>query len=146
MEFCNRVRHGPVLKLSTFSPGSEFSPRSLGTILMGSDRHYAEEAPAYKIAVRRPIRGRAAMGAAIRAVRTCLAAVLITAAALMGAYAAQAGSSSQASAADTEEPPAQVRALLNLLADTTVQKWLEQQGAAKAAAAPAQETDNSVED
>jgi len=86
------------------------------------------------------------MGAAIRAVRTCLVAVLITGAALTGAYADPAGSPGQTPAAATEEPPAQVRALLNLLADTTVQKWLEQQGAAKAAAAPAQVTDNSVED
>jgi hypothetical protein len=80
------------------------------------------------------------MGAGIRAVRACLAAVLITAAALTSAYAAQP------SAEATQEPPAQVRALLNLLSDATVQKWLEKQGEAKAAAASAQGTDNSVED
>jgi hypothetical protein len=80
------------------------------------------------------------MGAGIRAVRACLAAILITAAALTSAYAAQP------SAEATQEPPAQVRALLNLLSDATVQKWLEKQGEAKAAAASAQGTDNSVED
>src|SRR5258708_37297624 len=36
-----------------------------------------------------------------------------------------------------EEPPAQVRALLNLLADPAVQKWLEKQGLAQAATPPA---------
>jgi len=86
------------------------------------------------------------MGAAIRGVRSCIAAVLIAAAAPTGAYAANAGPSSQAPAAAREEPPPQVRALLNLLGDTTVQKWLEQQGAAKAAAAPAQESENALED
>jgi moderate conductance mechanosensitive channel len=95
---------------------------------------------------RQPIGGRTVTGAAIRAVRTCLAAVLITAGALTGACAAQTGSSGQAPAGAPEEPPAQVRALLNLLADTTVQKWLEQQGAAKAAAGSVQITDSSVED
>ena len=84
--------------------------------------------------------------AAIRAALTCLATVLITSAVPTGAHAAQTGSSGQAPAAAPEEPPAQVRALLNLLGDTTVQKWLEQQGAAKAAAGSAHETDNSVED
>jgi small-conductance mechanosensitive channel len=77
----------------------------------------------------------------LRAVRTCLAAALITAAALTGAFAAQkAGSSSQASAAATDEPPAQVRALLNLLSDPAVQKWLEKQSLSEAAAPPAHPT------
>jgi moderate conductance mechanosensitive channel len=74
----------------------------------------------------------------LRVVRTCLAAALITAAALTGAFAAQkAGSSSQASPAPTEEPPAQVRALLNLLTDPAVQKWLEKQGLPQTATPPA---------
>jgi small-conductance mechanosensitive channel len=78
----------------------------------------------------------ACMGAAIRAVQACLAATLITVSALTGAFAAQTGESSSQAAA-TEEPPAQVRALLNLLADPTVQKWLEKQGLSKAVAPPA---------
>ena len=36
-----------------------------------------------------------------------------------------------------QDPPAQVRALLNLLADPTTQKWLEKQGLPKPAAPPA---------
>jgi small-conductance mechanosensitive channel len=83
----------------------------------------------------------------IRGLHTCLVAVLIIAAALTAANAAQkAEPPGQGSTATPEEPPAQVRALLNLLSDTTVQKWLEKQGAAKVAAASAPETDNSVED
>jgi small-conductance mechanosensitive channel len=87
------------------------------------------------------------MGPAIRAVRTCLVVVIVAAAALTSAYAAQkAPLPNETAAATPDEPPAQVRALLNLLSDTTVQKWLEKQGEAKAAATSAQETDNSVED
>jgi small-conductance mechanosensitive channel len=87
------------------------------------------------------------MRPAIRAVRTCVAALLIAAAALTAADGAQkAESLSQGSAIATEEPPAQVRALLNLLTDPTVQKWLDKQGEAKAAARSVQETGNSVED
>jgi small-conductance mechanosensitive channel len=73
---------------------------------------------------------------ALRAVLTRLAVVMMTAATLTSAFAAQkAGSSSQA--AITEEPPAQVRALLNLLTDPAVQKWLEKQGLSQATAPPA---------
>jgi hypothetical protein len=98
-------------------------------------------------AVRRRLEGFSAMAQVIRGVHTCLVAVLIIAAALTTANAAQkAEPPGQGSTATSEEPPAQVRALLNLLSDTTVQKWLEQQGAAKVAAAAAPETDNSVQD
>jgi small-conductance mechanosensitive channel len=87
------------------------------------------------------------MRPATRATRICFAAVLVAAAALTSAYAAQKVElASQAPAATAEEPPAQVRALLNLLSDTTVQKWLDKQAEAKAPAAAAQETDGSVED
>ncbi len=59
---------------------------------------------------------------------------MITAAALTGAYGASKTGSSQAATSAAQDPPAQVRALLNLLADPTTQKWLEKQGLPKAAA------------
>ena len=67
--------------------------------------------------------------------------MLITAAALAGAYAAPKAGSGQAAVqsqdAVQQDPPAQVRALLNLLADPATQKWLEKQGLPKTAAAAA---------
>jgi small-conductance mechanosensitive channel len=63
--------------------------------------------------------------------------VVIAAATLPAAFAAQKASSSQSSAAASQNPPAQVRALLNLLADPSVQKWLEKQDLPEAAAPPA---------
>ena len=56
---------------------------------------------------------------------------------LTGASAAQKAGSSKEPAAAGQQPPPQVQALLNLLADTTVQKWLEKQGA-PAPAAPSE--------
>jgi moderate conductance mechanosensitive channel len=75
-----------------------------------------------------------------RIVRLWLAALLIFGAAATGAYAAAKPGSGQAAAVPSKEPPAQIRALLILLADPAVQKWLEKEGAAappaKAAAHP----------
>ncbi len=51
--------------------------------------------------------------------------------------APKAGSSLTGSGASGQTPPAQVRAFLNLLADPTVQKWLESESAAARAARPA---------
>ncbi len=53
---------------------------------------------------------------------------------MTGALAASKNGSGQASNSATQDPPAQVRALLNLLADPTTQKWLEKQGLPKQAA------------
>ena len=88
------------------------------------------------------------MRPATRAIRTCFVAVLLAAAALTRADAAEkVEPPSQAFGASTEEPPAQVRALLNLLSDTTVQKWLNKQGEATTAPVDtAQETNASIEE
>ncbi len=56
---------------------------------------------------------------------------------LTGTLAAQKAGSSKESAAAGQQPPPPVQALLNLLADQTVQKWLEKQGSAESAAPPA---------
>jgi small-conductance mechanosensitive channel len=53
---------------------------------------------------------------------------------LTGTLAAQKAGSSKESAAAGQQPPPPVQALLNLLADQTVQKWLEKQGSAESAA------------
>jgi small-conductance mechanosensitive channel len=63
-------------------------------------------------------------------IRVWLAAVLIA------ATAATSAAAKEGSAAATPGPPAQVRALINLLADPAVQKWLEKAGAAEAAERP----------
>jgi moderate conductance mechanosensitive channel len=84
----------------------------------------------------RAVRGRTAVGAALGSLRI-LAAVILTAAAATGAFAAQKAGASQAAVAAGQEPPAQVQALLDLLADPTVQKWAAQQHPAAAAHKPA---------
>lgn len=63
--------------------------------------------------------------------------MLAAVAAPPSASAAQKIGTNPASAAAPSAPPAQVRALLNLLADPAVQKWLEKQDLPQAAARPA---------
>jgi moderate conductance mechanosensitive channel len=65
-----------------------------------------------------------------------LLAVLIAAGAVTDAIAASKPGSGQPATAASQEPPTQVRALLILLADPAVQKWLEHEGAAVTAAKP----------
>lgn len=62
---------------------------------------------------------------------------MVGAAALPGAYAAQKVGPNEPATAAVQDPPAQVRALLNLLADPTTQKWLEKQSLPRTAAPPA---------
>jgi moderate conductance mechanosensitive channel len=95
---------------------------------------------------RRPIRGRTAIGLALRAVALCLAALLLDAVTVPAAYAASATASKSKASAETASP-AEIDALLSLLADAKVQAWLKQQHATEAAApAPAKPKDDSPED
>ncbi len=89
-------------------------------------------------AARRPIEGRTAIAAAIRAVRIWLAAVLIASAAVTAAYAAGGAAPAAKSAKTSAEtaPPSEIQALLSLLADPKVQAWLMQQDKTESAAAP----------
>jgi moderate conductance mechanosensitive channel len=84
------------------------------------------------IVARPPIGGRAANASMSRALRLGLTAVVIALVTLTGAAAKEGPTAAPAS-----PPPAQVRALINLLADPAVQKWLERAGAAEAAERPA---------
>ncbi len=77
-----------------------------------------------------------------RAAAISLAAVFSIAAAT-GAFAAKPGSG-HAQAAAQQEPPAQIRALLTLLGDPAVQKWLEKEGVAPIPAKPAHKSSVSV--
>jgi moderate conductance mechanosensitive channel len=88
-------------------------------------------------AARRPIDKSAALRFASRAFRVWLAALIIAAGTATGAVAAPKPGSVQPAAAKPEGPPSQVRALLILLADPAVQKWLEKEGAVGAIAGPA---------
>lgn len=63
-----------------------------------------------------------------------------------GAVAKTGAVAAPAKAATGAEPPAQVRALLNLLADPAVQKWLEKEGVQPAAAPPKPKNGVSVSD
>ncbi|HXC14172.1 MAG TPA: mechanosensitive ion channel family protein [Stellaceae bacterium] len=89
-------------------------------------------------AARRPIEGRTAIAAAIRAVRIWFAAVLIASAAVTAAYAAGGAAPAAKSAKTSAEiaPPSEIQALLSLLADPKVQAWLMQQDKTESAAAP----------
>jgi len=89
-------------------------------------------------AARRPIEGRTAIAAAIRAVRIWFAAVLIAFAAVTAAYAAGGAAPAAKSAKTSAEtaPPSEIQALLSLLADPKVQAWLMQQDKTESAAAP----------
>lgn len=91
-------------------------------------------------------------GGSPRAMRACVAAIILSAVMLTGANAASPKGSTQ----ETATPPQiaeltalladpKNRLLLTLLADPTVQKWMEKQGLPKAAAAPADDKpDESV--
>jgi small-conductance mechanosensitive channel len=89
--------------------------------------------------------------ASIRAKRTCLAAIILSAAVLSGANAASPKGSSQEAATPPQiaELTALLadpknRLLLTLLADPTVQKWMEKQGLPAAAAPAHDKPDESV--
>jgi moderate conductance mechanosensitive channel len=87
----------------------------------------------------------------VAAMRTCMAAIILSAAVLSGANAASPKGSSQ-----EEATPPQIaeltalladpknRLLLTLLADPTVQKWMEKQGLPAAAAPARDKPDESV--
>ena len=77
--------------------------------------------------------------ASIRALRTCVAAIILSGALLSGAAAAtHKGSGGSSSASEDEATSPQVAEFIALLGDPKVQKWLEeQQHAAKASKEPA---------
>jgi moderate conductance mechanosensitive channel len=98
------------------------------------------------------------VSAARQIVAICLAAIILAAAPMSGAFAAQlaAANPAPASGDGTASPrihelltllaDPKANELLTLLADPKVQEWLEEQDGAKAAAGSAQQTGNSVED
>jgi moderate conductance mechanosensitive channel len=98
-------------------------------------------------AARRPIRGRAAIGLALRAAAIWLAALLIGAVTLPAAYAASGTATKSAKTSAETATPAEIDALLSLLGDAKVQAWLKQQHSTEATApAPAKPKDESPED
>jgi moderate conductance mechanosensitive channel len=95
-------------------------------------------------AARPPIRERTVIGLTLRAARFWLAAFLIVAVTLPAAYAASATATKSAKASTETASPAEIDALLSLLADAKVQAWLKQQHANEAAApTPAKPEDES---
>jgi hypothetical protein len=69
----------------------------------------------------------------LRALRTCVAAILLSAALLSGAAAAPHGSAANGSSGHEAATPPEIAEFMALLADPKVQKWLlEEQHAAKA--------------
>jgi moderate conductance mechanosensitive channel len=101
--------------------------------------------------------GKPIVGAARQVAAICLAAVILTVEPPYAAHAAQSKAGKPAASEGAATPPEihelltllgdpKNRELLTLLADPKIQEWLEEQGEAKAAAGPAQETNNSVED
>src|SRR6266481_10221709 len=79
--------------------------------------------------------------ASMRALRTCVAAIFLSAALLSGAAAAtHKGSGGASSASGEAATPPEIAEFMALLADPKVQKWLEeQQHAAKGSKEPAPE-------
>src|SRR5208282_5034709 len=76
--------------------------------------------------------------ASIRALRTCVAAIILSGALLSGAAAAtHKGSGGASSASEDEATSPQVGELIALLGDRKVQKGLEERHAAKACRGPA---------
>ncbi|HEX3416294.1 MAG TPA: mechanosensitive ion channel family protein [Stellaceae bacterium] len=73
----------------------------------------------------------------MRILRGCLAAIILFATLLSGTVAASAAAANRSTPAGEEATPAEIQALLNLLADPKVQDWLKQQHATTEAAAPA---------
>ena len=102
-----------------------------------------------RIGVHRPIRERAPIRFALRTGAVWLAALLISAVASPVAHAASTIMSAPKSAKPTAETatPAEVDALLSLLADPKVQAWLREQHATEAVApAPAKPADESPQE
>src|SRR5271169_1440169 len=98
-------------------------------------------------AARPPIRERTVIGLTLRAARFWLAAFLIVAVTLPAAYAASATATKSAKASTETASPAEIDALLSLLADAKVQAWLKQQHENQAAApAPPKPKDDSPEE
>jgi len=80
----------------------------------------------------------------LRNLRSCLAATILFATLLSGTVAASAAAANRSAPAGEEATPAEIQALLNLLADPKVQDWLKQQHATTEVAPPA--TTKSEED
>src|SRR3984893_4112341 len=96
------------------------------------------------ILIPRLFQSRMATRSWMRALASCLAAIILSTVPLCGTFAATQKSAPPASE-EGATPPAKIHELLNLLADPKVQEWLEKQGEAKSAAGAAQETvSNSV--
>ena len=96
---------------------------------------------------RRPIRGRTAIGLALRGAAILLAALLISAVTVPAGYAASGTATKSAKTSAETATPAEIDALLSLLGDPKVQAWLKQQHSTEAAAAaPAKPKDDSPED
>jgi len=78
--------------------------------------------------------------ASMRALRICVAMIILSATLLSGATAANKGPSGASSASGEAAPPPEIAAFMTLLADPKVQKWLlEEQHAVKASQKPAPE-------
>jgi small-conductance mechanosensitive channel len=73
----------------------------------------------------------------LRILRGCLAAIILFATLLSGTVAASAAAANRPAPAGKEATPAEIQALLNLLADPKVQDWLKQQHATTGVAPPA---------
>ena len=78
------------------------------------------------------------------ALRTFLAALILSAIPLLAADAASVASSPRPSPAGNEAVPPQIQQLLTLLADPKVEAWLKQQNEAKGAAGSADTAEESV--
>ena len=93
-------------------------------------------------AAHRPIKRRTAIGLYCAPRLFRLAALLIGTVTLPAAYAASATATKSAKTSTETATPAEIDALLSLLADAKVQAWLKQQHATEAAApAPAKPKD-----
>src|SRR5271169_3109553 len=82
------------------------------------------------------------LGVAGRIAAICLTAIMLAAASMSGAFAAQDAAANSAPASGDGALPPKANELLTLLAE----EWLEKQGKAQSAAPSAQEADNSFED
>jgi len=72
----------------------------------------------------------------MRALRTCVVAVLLSAALLSGAAAAPHGSAGNGSSGHEAATPPEIAEFMALLADPKVQKWLVEQHATQASSKP----------
>src|SRR5437879_2325888 len=73
----------------------------------------------------------------LRTVKGCLATIILLAAVLSAIVAASAAAANRSAPASDQATPAEIQALLNLLADPKVQDWLRQQHATTGIAPPA---------